>query len=94
MVSPDFLASSYIASEELPKLLDASACDGLTTFWIAVRPSAYRQSPIARFQAAQSPDKPLSRMRGAARDEAFVKIGEKLARVLGVWRRVTLLTGR
>ena len=94
MVSPDFLASSYIASEELPKMLDASASDGLTIFWIPVRPSAYRQSPIARFQAAQSPDKPLSRMRGAARDEAFVKIGEKLARVLGVWRRVTLLTGR
>jgi len=26
----------------------------------------------------------LSRLRGAARDEAFVKISEKLARVLGV----------
>jgi TIR domain len=84
MVSPDFLDSSYIASEELPKMLDASASDGLTIFWIPVRPSAYRQSPIARFQAAQSPDKPLSSLRGAARDEAFVEIGEKLARVLGL----------
>jgi internalin A len=84
MVSPDFLASSYIATEELPKMLDASASDGLTIFWIPVRPSAYRQSPIARFQAAQSPDKPLSSLRGAARDKAFVKIGEKLAKVLGV----------
>ena len=84
MVSSDFLASSYIASEELPKMLDALAADGLTIFWIPVRPSAYRQSPIARFQAAQSPDKPLSRLRGAARDEAFVKIGEKLAPVLGL----------
>lgn len=83
MVSSDFLASSYIASEELPKMLDALAADGLTIFWIPVRPS-YRQSPIARFQAVQSPDKPLSRLRGAARDEAFVKIGEKLARVLGL----------
>lgn len=70
--------------EGLPKMLDASASDGLTIFWIPVRPSAYRQSPIARFQAAQPPDKPLSRLRGAARDDAFVKIGEKLARVLGV----------
>ena len=82
MVSPDFLASPYIASDELPKMLDASASDGLTIFWIPVRPSAYRQSPIARFQAAQFPDKPLSRMRGAARDEAFVKIDERLAKVL------------
>jgi hypothetical protein len=39
-------------------------------------------SNTARFQAAQSPDKPLARLRGAARDEAFVKIGEKLAPVL------------
>ncbi len=84
MVSPDFLASSYIASDELPKMLDASASDGLTIFWIPVRPSAYQHSPIAHFQAAQPPEKPLARLRGAARDEAFVKIGEKLAKVLGV----------
>jgi TIR domain len=84
MVSPAFLASSYIASEELPRMLDAAEAEGLTIFWIPVRPSAYQQSPIARFQAAHAPDKPLARLRGAERDQALVDIGEKLAKVLGV----------
>lgn len=84
MVSPAFLASPYISSEELPKMLDAAAGDGLTIFWIPVRPSAYRQSPIARFQAAHAADKPLAGLRGARRDQAFVNIGEKLASVLGL----------
>jgi hypothetical protein len=65
-------------------MLEGSASDGLTIFWIPVRPAAFRQRPIARFQTTQSPDKPLSRLRGAARAQAFVKIGEKLAKVLGV----------
>jgi len=84
MVSPAFLASSYISSEELPTMLDAAAGDGLTIFWIPVRPSAYPQSPIARFQAAHAPNKPLAGLRGAERDQALVDIGEKLAKVLGL----------
>jgi hypothetical protein len=84
LVSPAFLASRYISSEELPRMLDAAAGDGLTIFWIPVRPSSYRQSPIASFQAAHAPDKPLARLRGADRDQAFVDIGEKLAQVLAV----------
>lgn len=65
-------------------MLDAASADGLTIFWMPVRPSAYRQSPIARFQAAHAPGKPLARLRGAERDQAFVDIGEKLAKVLDV----------
>ena len=84
MVSPAFLASPYISSEELPSMLDAAAGDGLTIFWVPVRPSAYRQSPIARYHAAHPPDKPLATLRGAGRDKAFVEISEKLAKVLGV----------
>jgi hypothetical protein len=83
MVSPDFLASSYIASEELPSMLDAAAGDGLRIFWIPIRASAYRRSPIARFQAAHNPDKPLATLSKAQRDQAFVDIGDKLAKALG-----------
>lgn len=82
MVSQAFLASSYISSEELPRMLDAAEADGLTIFWIPVRPSAYQRSPIARFQAAHAPDKPLAKLRGPERDQAFVEIAEKLATVL------------
>lgn len=83
LVSPAFLASSYITSNELPKMLQAAESDGMTIFWIPVRPSAYKRSPIGEFQSAHAPDKPLSGLSGAERDQAFVDIGEKLAKALG-----------
>jgi hypothetical protein len=84
LVSPEFLASPYIINNELAKMLQAAESDGMTIFWIPVRPSAYRHSPIGAFQAAQPPDRPLSSLRGARRDQAFVDIVEKLAKALGL----------
>ena len=65
-------------------MLEAAETEGMKIFWVPVHPSAYKRSPVAKFQAAHTPDKPLSGLRGADRDRAFVEIGEKLARVLGV----------
>jgi len=84
LVSPEFLNSSYITSSELPKMLSAAQSEGMTIFWIPVRPSSYKRSPIAEFQAAHPPDKPLSGLTNAEQDQALVDIGEKLARVLGI----------
>ena len=84
LVSPHFLASDYISTDELPVLLDAAAGDGLTIFWIPVRPSAYRQSPIARFQAAHAPHRPLAALNPGDRDQALVEISERLGQVLNL----------
>jgi hypothetical protein len=84
LVSPDFLASSYIASNELPKMLHAAENDGMTIFWIPIRHSAYQRSAIVGFQSALNPSKPLISMSTSARDQAWVEIGEKLARSLEI----------
>jgi hypothetical protein len=84
LVSPDFLNSDFIASSELPKMLQAAESDGMTIFWIPVRPSAYKHSPISEFQSAHAADKPLSSLSDSERDQAFVAIGEKLATALGL----------
>ena len=84
LVSPEFLASSYIASNELPEMLQAAETDGMQIFWIPVRPSMYKYSPIAKFQAAHPTDKPLALLRRPVRERALVDIVEKLAKVLGV----------
>jgi hypothetical protein len=84
LVSPDFLASDFITNNELPKMLQAAESEGMTLFWIPVRPSAYKRSPIRAFQSAHAPEKPLSGLPGAERDQAFVDIGEKLAKALGL----------
>jgi internalin A len=84
LVSPAFLASSYITSNELPNMLRAAESEGMKLFWIPVRESAYRHSPISEFQAAHPPQSPLASLSRAQRDRAWVEIGEKLARSLEV----------
>jgi hypothetical protein len=74
LVSPTFLASKFIAEEELPPLLDAAKSEGVTILWVPVRPSSFQVTPIAAYQAAHAPEKPLASLSPTARDKALVKI--------------------
>lgn len=74
LVTPDFLASKFIAEQELPPLLEAANSDGVAILWVPVRDSSYKVTPIAAYQAAHPPEKPLASLRKPARDKALVKI--------------------
>jgi uncharacterized protein YegL len=76
MVTPAFLASSFIAESELPPLLEAARNEGVTILWVPVRFSSFDITPIAAYQATHSPEKPLASLSSAARDKALVKICE------------------
>jgi hypothetical protein len=84
MVTPAFLASPYVVSNELPHLLEAAKAEGLTVFWIPVKPSSYTLTEIRHFQAAHPTSLPLSGIEGVKLDEAFVAITAKLADALGI----------
>jgi hypothetical protein len=86
LVTPAFLASPFIQNNELPTLLRAASSEGLVIFWIPVEPSSYNQYDIRDFQAAITASKPLSQLKRAQRDQAFVSIASKLAQRLGVNR--------
>jgi len=76
LVSPAFLESNFIAESELPSLLEAARTDGVTILWVPVRFSSFNITPIAAYQAAHSPEKPLASLSVASRDKALVKICE------------------
>jgi Effector-associated domain 5/TIR domain len=81
LVSADFLASDFVASEELPKLLHAEAQRGLRVIPIIVGPCLFNDMPaLSEFQAANPPDKPLSSMSKHAQDEVFLRVAQAIGK--------------
>lgn len=84
LVTPAFFNSDYIATNELPVLLEAAKSEGLIVVWIPVKDCNYQRTKIAQFQAAHPPSQPLVRLSPAKRDQAFVGIASKLAAAAGL----------
>jgi hypothetical protein len=80
LVTPNYLASDFIANNELPPLLEAAERDGLIVLWIAVSASLYTETAIARFQAVNDPGKPLDRyeQRPGELNEEMLRIAAKI----------------
>lgn len=74
LVTPDFLASDFIAEHELPPLLEAAKKEGLTVLWIALRHSVYAETEIERYQAVNDPARPLASLSAANRERELVRI--------------------
>jgi len=83
LVSPDFLASEFVAREELPAILQRAGTD-LTVVWIPIRASAYEVTPLRDFQAAHDPRRPLSTLPRPRQDEALVAISKQIAAAVDI----------
>jgi hypothetical protein len=78
LVTQSFLISDFITREELPNILKAEEHRGLLIFWIAIKSSTYKGSPIEHFQAANNPNKPLNSLPGPNRERELVEIAQRL----------------
>lgn len=71
LVSADFLASDFIAENELPVLLDRAGEEGTTVLPVILSPSQFRSTELARFQAVNDPDQPLLGMEPVDQERVF-----------------------
>ena len=77
LVSSDYLASNFITEKELP-WIRAEHRKGLKIMPVIVRPTMYSDCELSDFQAANSPDRPLSKLHGAVREQAVLQLCEKI----------------
>jgi hypothetical protein len=78
LVTPNFLASAFIANNELPPLLDARGANGVTVLWVSVSSCFYAVTEIAKYQAANNPARPLDMLNKAQRNRELVLICEQI----------------
>jgi len=79
LVSPDYLASPFIRTEELPLILQKEGEGKIRVLPIIVRPCAYSRSCLASVQGANSIEKTLAEMTNAEVDRVFVQVVDTIA---------------
>jgi hypothetical protein len=83
LVTADFLASDFIATDELPPLLQAAETEGAIILPVIIGHSRFLQlESLSRFQTVNSPTQPLEGMSKTRREEILVKVTEAVERAL------------
>lgn len=83
LVSPHFLASPFIAQEELPPILEAAREKGLVIIWALLSSCLYKQTAIKNYQAAHNIAKPLDLLTPGKRNVELSKISQTIGDALG-----------
>jgi class 3 adenylate cyclase len=81
LVSPNFLASDFIAEVELPALLTAAAEGGVQVCWILVSACLHETSGVSRFQAAHDISRPLDSLTPAELNGTLAAIAREINRL-------------
>jgi hypothetical protein len=75
LVSADFLASDFIAENELPPLLAAAERDGVRILPVVLKPCAFADLPaLAKFQGVNNLKKPLISLPESEREEIWYHV--------------------
>lgn len=103
LISQDFLASDFIAGQEIPKLLEREATGRLTILPVFLSPSLVAETRfpdprsggretlvLSRFQGYGRPEEPLSSLSWSERDRIY---GDLARRLLGMAGNSALLVG-
>ena len=84
LVSADFMASDFIASEELPALLRAAEEGGAIIIPVILSASSFpRTEELARFQAINDPSKPMLGMTVVEQEDVLDRLAEQVENAIG-----------
>jgi hypothetical protein len=82
LVSADFLASEFIANDELPSLLKAAEHYGTKILPVILKPCLFMQHPkLSNFQSINDPSRPLSSMSESEQDQVFVDLANRIIEI-------------
>jgi hypothetical protein len=77
LVSADFLASEFIAGNELPPLLAAAREEGARVLPVIISPCRFKEtSELSKFQAANVPERSLAMLSVAQRERVWVDVAD------------------
>src|SRR3954464_4406911 len=83
LISADFFASDFIDEAELPPLLDAAKAKGVRILPVILSASRFARSPdLARFQAVNSPSRPLNDMLPAEQEKVLDHLAHTIESIL------------
>jgi len=83
-ISPDYLASNYIAEHELPPLLKAAEEEGLKLLWILLKPCLWERTTISKYQSLFDPSKPIAMLSMSARKKVWSELCEKIIKIKNI----------
>lgn len=79
LVSADFLASDFVANNELPPLLHRAASGGVLILPVVIGPCLFwEHEELARYQCVNSPNKPLSLMTNPDAETVLVSLARSV----------------
>ena len=83
LVSANFLASDFIANNELPPLLKAAEHEGLVVLPVILRWCLFTDTPnLSQFQPVNDPSEPLSDLEESQQDRIWVKVSRAIKKAL------------
>ena len=82
LISADFLASDFIAEDELPPLLVAAKQDDLVILPVIVSPSLFERTPLAQFQAVNPANQPVVDMGQGAQERVFADVADSILEII------------